>query len=68
MLNYKGQQVDQLAIWFIDGLAIASSSDPNELVIEKAERSPIHQKSSPLVAASLKSAEEKGRFANLFAV
>lgn len=38
MLNYQGQQIDQLAIWFVDGLAIAASPDPDELVIKKAEQ------------------------------
>jgi len=42
MLNHKGKQVEQLAIWFVDGLAITAEPDPDELVVERAVRCPMH--------------------------
>ncbi len=42
MLKYQGNQVDQLGIWFVDGLAIAANPDVNGLFVERASRSPVN--------------------------
>ncbi len=35
MLTYKGKRIEQLAIWFVDGLAVSANIDPCALLIQK---------------------------------
>jgi hypothetical protein len=38
MLSYQGKQVNQLAIWFRDGLALSANPNPFELLLERESK------------------------------